>query len=126
MGLAVFALASCGTAPEPNAPNEKPSNSEVISAEFPGGTNAILDFIGGHVEYPEEAQDLGLSGSVYVQFTISESGAVTNAFVLKGGHPLLDSAAVDAAMSLPDFAAATRGGKPVSTTMTLPVSFRLN
>jgi TonB family protein len=126
MGLAVLALSSCGTSPEAPAPAEAASNNEVISAEFPGGTNAILDFIGGHVEYPEAARDLNLTGSVHVQFTISESGAVTDAFVLRGAHPLLDSAAVEAAMALPDFAPATRGGNPISTTMTLPVQFRLN
>jgi protein TonB len=124
MGLAVLALSSCGTSPE--APAEAPSNNEVISAEFPGGTNAILDFIGGHVKYPEAARDLNLTGSVHVQFTISESGAVTDAFVLHGAHPLLDSAAVEAAMALPDFAPATRGGNPIATTMTLPVQFRMN
>ena len=55
--------------------------------------------------------DLGITGSVYVEFTITESGSVANATVLKSLHPSLDAAAIEAAMALPDFAPATRGGK---------------
>jgi len=122
--ITALALGSCGIDSAESEASEQVGNN-VISAEFPGGTNAILDFIGGHVSYPEDAMDLGITGSVYVEFTITESGSVANATVLKSLHPSLDAAAIEAAMALPDFAPATRGGKAIATTMTLPVSFRL-
>jgi TonB family protein len=126
--ITALALGSCGLNSAESEASEsasEPAGNNVISAEFPGGTNAILDFIGGHISYPEDAMDLGITGNVYVEFTITESGAVANATVLKSLHPSLDAAAIEAALALPNFAPATRGGKAIATTMTLPVSFRL-
>ena len=41
-------------------------------------------------------------------------------------HPALDSAAVAAAMAMPNWAPATKEGKAISTTITLPVLFRMD
>ncbi len=101
------------------------TTSEVVSAEFPGGAAEVMNFIAGQVTYPESARADGVEGKVFVEFTISESGAVTNAHVIESLHPALDSAAVAAAMAMPNWAPATKEGKAIATTITLPVMFRL-
>lgn len=124
--LFLLFLASCaGGAGQAEDEGTPPSN-EVISAEFPGGAAAVMDFIAGKVTYPESAKADGVEGKVFVEFTIDLDGTVTNAHVLESLHPALDSAAVAAAMSMPAWAPATKGGDPVATTITLPVMFRLN
>jgi len=100
------------------------TTSEVISAEFPGGAGKVMEFIAGQVTYPEAAMADGVEGKVFVEFTISETGAVTNARVLEPLHPALDSAAIAAAEAMPDWTPATKEGKPIATTITLPISFR--
>ena len=86
----------------------------------------MMSFIAGEVSYPESAKADGVEGKVFVEFTISETGAVTNAHVLESLHPALDSAAVAAAMAMPNWAPATKEGKAISTTITLPVLFRMD
>jgi len=101
------------------------TSSEVISAEFPGGAGKVMEFIAGQVTYPESARESGIEGKVFVEFTISETGAVTDAKVLEPLHPALDSAAIATAMSMPAWAPATKEGKAIATTITLPIFFRL-
>jgi protein TonB len=120
-------LFSCAGGPEAEATQDEAldTTSEVVSAEFPGGAAEVMNFIAGEVSYPESARADGVEGKVFVEFTISESGAVTNAHVIESLHPALDSAAVAAAMAMPNWAPATKEGQAISTTITLPVMFRL-
>ncbi len=122
-GLLLAGCAEGAEAPKEEAPE---TSSEVISAEFPGGAAAVISFIAGEVSYPESAKADGVEGKVFVEFTISETGAVTNAHVLESLHPALDSAAVATAMAMPNWAPATKEGKAISTTITLPVLFRMD
>ena len=100
------------------------SNSDVVSAEFPGGAAKVMEFIAGQVTYPESAKAEGIEGKVFVEFTISETGEVTNAHVIESLHPALDSAAIAAAESMPAWTPAMKEGKAIPTTITLPIFFR--
>lgn len=64
-------------------------------------------------EYPDEARRLGIQGKVVLEVVVDEEGGVSRVRVLKGLHPLLDSAAVQAARGL-RFSPARVGGRPVS------------
>ena len=123
-------LSACASgeaeAPQGDAQDSMDTTSEVVSAEFPGGAAAVMNFMSGQVQYPESAKADGIEGKVFVEFTISESGEVANAHVIESLHPALDSAAVAAAMSMPAWAPATKEGKAIATTITLPVLFRLD
>ena len=66
----------------------------------------------------------GVEGKVFVEFTISETGEVTNAHVIEPLHPALDSAAIAAAEAMPAWAPATKEGQPIATTITLPIFFK--
>ncbi|MCH1582559.1 MAG: energy transducer TonB [Flavobacteriales bacterium] len=126
--LSAVLFVSCADESAADAPQEEAldTTSEVVSAEFPGGAAEVMNFIAGQVTYPESAKADGVEGKVFVEFTISETGAVTNAKVLKPLHPALDSAAVAAALSMPAWSPATKEGKAIATTITLPVMFRMN
>ena len=110
---------------EPAQDDVLDTTSEVVSAEFPGGAAEVMSFIAGEVTYPESARADGVEGKVFVEFTIAENGAVTNAHVIESLHPALDSAAVAAAMAMPNWTPATKEGEAIATTITLPVMFRL-
>lgn len=123
----LFLLAACagGEAETQTDPVDAiDTTSEVVAAEFPGGAGKVMEFISGQVTYPEAAMKDGVEGKVYVEFTISETGAVTNAHVIQPLHPALDSAAVAAAMAMPAWSPATKDGAPIATTITLPILFK--
>ena len=120
-------LVSCagGAEAEPAQDDVLDTTSEVVSAEFPGGAAEVMSFIAGEVTYPESARADGVEGKVFVEFTIAENGAVTHAHVIASWHPALDSAAVAAAVAMPNWTPATKEGEAIATTITLPVMFRL-
>ncbi len=76
--------------PPPTAPAEQTSG-------IPGYRAALHDEIQNNVEVPPAIQQLGLSGTTYVAFTITPQGALANARVSRSsGNPLIDQAALAA------------------------------
>ena len=54
---------------------------------YPGGVSAFKAFIAENLQYPQEAQNNKIEGSVVVGYDISDEGLVINPKVLKGiGH----------------------------------------
>ena len=77
------------------------------------------------LDYPAEAQDLGVSGMVVVQFEVNSKGKVANAKVVKPVHPLLDKAALDAVAKLPDAVPGEQAGQKVRIMYSLPIQFKM-
>ena len=75
--------------------------------------------------YPRESRRLGQEGEVLLRLHISSSGEVQSVQVIgSSGYRLLDRAARRSVESL-RFIPATRNGKPVSSTLDLPLVYRL-
>lgn len=81
----------------------------------------VLQFVSQKIRYPEAARRLNLSGRVFVQFVIEKDGKVSNIEVLRGVHPMVDEAAVNAVRRLPQMEPANQRGKPVRMKFVLPV-----
>ena len=64
-------------------------------AEFPGGNNAIAQYISKQLEYPEDALENDVSGTVYISFIIDTFGHVTDVEIdktkLKQEKPVLNA-----------------------------------
>ena len=93
--------------------------------EYPGGEEALLDFIASTVKYPDEAMEKGIEGRVYVSFTISDKGKVMDAKIAKGVDPLLDKEALRVIKSMPDWKPGVQRGVPVNVQFTVPINFSL-
>jgi protein TonB len=74
--------------------------------------------------YPVMAKQIGVQGSVTVQFLIDEQGHVVNAKATSG-HPLLQAAAVQAAYKA-TFTPTVLSGKPTTVTGVITYNFVLN
>lgn len=74
--------------------------------------------------YPESLLLVGTEGEALVEFTVDASGAVVNAKPVRAPHPLLGESAV-AAVRQWRFRAGLKDGKPISSTMQVPVRFKL-
>jgi len=93
--------------------------------EYPGGEQALHDFIASTVKYPDEANEKGIEGRVYVSFTISDKGKVTDAKIARGVDPLLDKEALRVIKSMPDWKPGMQRGIPVNVQFTVPINFSL-
>ena len=85
----------------------------------------VTGWIHRHVYYPEEALARGVEGKVFVQFTIDSTGRVTNPRMLREEDPDLFRAARALILSMPRWSPATKNGKAISVSYTVPVTFSL-
>ena len=56
----------------------------VNKAIYPGGKNAIQDFIKTNICYPKEALSKQIEGDVIIKYKVNSSGIVVNTYIEKG------------------------------------------
>ena len=116
--------------------------------EFPGGMQALMTFLASNVKYPAIAQEAGVQGRVLVKFTISKTGKVKDARVIRGipaisaPEPVLESEkemyekkaeaayqinteALRVVESMPDWIPGQQKGQAVNVSYTVPINFKL-
>lgn len=108
--LLAVSLAACKRGEEaPAAPAIPPTELAAIDTPPPA--------------YPPEAECDSEGGTTVLRVTIERDGVPSKvAQVQSSGHEALDKAALEAVRTW-KFRAATRGGQPVSHTITVPVNF---
>ncbi len=103
--------------------NDEPIAFAVVEQkpEFHNGDSALMVYVANNFEYPEGVKELKISGRIFVKFTISEMGKVTNVHVIRGLYPELDAEAVRVVKNMPDWIPAKQRGKPVAVNYVLPI-----
>ena len=96
---------------------------ENCKAEFPGGNDALYDFVMEHMYYPPDIKAKGIHGTVYVHFTVLKDGKIVKAVVDKGVDPALDAEAVRLMESMPNWKPKIVNGEPVITVMNYSINF---
>jgi len=78
-------------------------------------------------KYPPAARGKGIEGTAILSFTISSSGRLTSARVVKGaGHAILDSAVLSMARDAAPFPAFPSSISKSQMTFSVPVQFKIN
>ena len=91
---------------------------------FPGGMEALMQYLAKNMRYPVEAQKNKVQG-VVVGFIVSKDGDIKKAHILRGVDPELDAEAIRVIESMPRWMPGMQRGKAVAVSYTLPVMFRL-
>ena len=92
-----------------------------------------MEYLGGVLNYPSDALEAEVSGTVYVMFVIEKDGSTSGIEVMRS-IPVEDDSlleivasleleAVNAVKSLPDFRPGTDGVNPVRVEYVVPVKF---
>lgn len=102
----------------------KPKDVEV-NAEFPGGEDALAQFLKDHIKYPPKAAKKRIQGRVEVEFLVDKTGKVHDARVVDSVDKELDKEALRVCRLLPDFIPATVNGEPVEVLFKLPIRFKI-
>lgn len=93
--------------------------------EFPGGMPALQRFIANNLVYPLPAIEMGITGTVLVQFVVNPEGKAVNPEVLVSRDRYLDQAAIDVIHKLPRFTPGEQAGQKVSVYFRVPIVFEL-
>ena len=109
------------------APNEGEAAFDVVEEmpEFPGGPQAMMDYLMKNVCYPKTAFDANIQGRVIAQFVVDKEGTIRGAHVVKSVDPALDAEAVRVINSMPKWKPGRQNGKVVNVKYTIPVNFQL-
>jgi protein TonB len=93
--------------------------------EFPGGQKKLFEYLGKNIKFPPAAKANGISGKVYVNFTVNKDGKISNVKVLRGVHDLLDKEAIRVVKAMPKWKPGKQRGKAVKVSYNLPINFIL-
>lgn len=130
------------TSPDPTAPPPPPKKIEIVEdpqdeknpiftvveemPEYPGGKNAMYEFMGENIKYPEKAKKEGISGTVFITFVVEKDGRVNDVKLLRGVDASLDKEAMRVIKMMPNWKPGKQRGKVVRVQYNLPVKFTLN
>jgi len=102
-------------------------NYTETAPSYPGGHTALENYINNNIEYPQEAIDNNVEGTVFVMFTIDENGKVANA--KSGGATALgyglEEEAVRVVNGMSNWTPGTNKGKKAKAWYTIPITYRL-
>ena len=124
--LAILLMANTTvTAQNKKAANDKVYEKVEVMPEFPGGDQAMMDFVAKNVQYPKEAMEKEISGRVLVGFIVEKDGSISETEVVKGIGGGCDEEAVRVVKAMPKWKPVKQKGKPVRVHFMLPLTFKL-
>ena len=93
--------------------------------EYPGGMQALLEYLMENVKYPEDAEKQKIEGRVIAIFVVETDGSISNVEVVKPVFPSLDAEAVRVLSGMPKWKPGMQSGKVVRVKYTVPINFQL-
>lgn len=105
--------------------NEIAFTEYVVYPEFPGGEDALIQYLVSHVKYPKKARKKSIEGRVIVYFEIQKDGSLANVSVVDSVDPLLDAEAIRVLNTMPKWKPGSIDNEPAVLSFKLPVHFQL-
>ena len=90
---------------------------------FPEGD--VKTWIERHMNYPADARDMGIRGTVVCQFVVEKDGSISGATLIRKADPSLDQEALRLVNAMPRWIPGKQNGRAVRVRYTLPVKFKL-
>ncbi|QMW00913.1 energy transducer TonB [Spirosoma foliorum] len=91
--------------------------------EFPGGINALINYLKVTINYPAEAQEAKIKGRVFVSFVVEIDGSLTDIIVLKGLGYGCDEEAMRVVKAMPCWIPGSQSGRLIRVKYNLPIAF---
>lgn len=92
---------------------------------FVGGDQALLEYLGTTIRYPEIAKEADVSGIVIVQFVVLQDGTIDEAKVIRSVFEPLDQEALRVIRSMPKWNPGMQNGRAVKVYFTIPIRFKI-
>jgi TonB family protein len=96
-----------------------------VMPEFPGGSEAMLNWIAKNVRYPQKALRQKAEGKVTVRFVVTSEGEIEDIVVLKSDNQIFNEEAMRVVSSMPLWNPGSQNGKKVDVYSIVPVEFKL-
>lgn len=93
--------------------------------QYPGGDEALINFLYGNIQYPQIAKRAGIEGRVIATFIVTEKGEVQDIKIVKGIGAGCDEETIRVLENMPNWKPGFQKGAPVKVRMSVPISFKL-
>lgn len=93
--------------------------------QFPGGETELMKFLKNNVKYPKMSKELGITGTVFVEFIVNTDGTLSDIKIAKGVSSDIDKEALRIVNSMPRWVPGSQQNKPVQVGIRLPIRFTL-
>ena len=93
--------------------------------EFPGGQDAMMQFIYSNITYPAEAKDAGIDGMCVISFVVEKDGSLSNVEVVRDIGGGCGAECERVVNSMPNWKPGKERGEAVKVEFNLPVRFKL-
>ena len=91
---------------------------------FPGGQQALFEYLSKSIRYPAEAMAANEQGRVIVEFWVMKDGSIENIKVVRSISPALDKEAIRVVADMPRWTPGELRGEKVNVKYALPINFR--
>ncbi len=125
MAWGTIMMISTATAQTVKENDEKIYDECEVMPEFPGGYQALSEFLQKQLEYPAEAIKRGEQGKVLVAFVVEKDGSPSHFKIKNHATPTLDAAAIKVLKKMPKWKPGTVKGQTVRVRYVLPVYYKL-
>jgi TonB family protein len=101
------------------------ARAEIMPA-YPGGENALRNYIERNIEYPDQALSNGVEGTVKVFFAVDEQGRISNPTIISSRLGSgLEEEALRVVKQMPKWTPGQVKGNLVKTRITLPITYKI-
>ncbi len=94
--------------------------------EFVGGNIAMMKWLGNNINYPKQALNVGVEGTVYVSFIINTDGSISDATIVRGIGFGCDEEAIRAISAMPKWVPGKQNANAVRVKTTIPIKFQID
>jgi TonB family protein len=90
---------------------------------FAQGKMSLTDFLKIYEQYPDQAKEKNISGTVEVAMIVSSNGEILSSSISRGVEESLDKEALRLVDLMPEFSPAEFNGKPVNSKIKIDIPF---
>lgn len=95
-----------------------------VKPSFPGGNEALLNYINTNRHYPADAYKNGIEGRVTCSFIVNADGNISNISVIKGCNKSLNAEAIRLLAEMPNWLPGRQASRCVPVRVVHSIPFR--
>lgn len=114
--------------PEPEPVQEEEEEIFMVveeMPEFPGGKQAMIEFVYANIQYPEAAKKVGAEGQAVVRFVVQKDGNIGDVTIMRDPGHGFGEEAKRIIESMPQWTPGKQRGRAVNVFHTYPIRFKL-
>jgi TonB family protein len=126
----IFLWIFLGSLVQLQAQNNESAKDSIYSVveeipQYPGGTEAMLQYLKSNIQYPQKAIENGFEGNVFVNFVVEKDGSISQVKTLRGIGGGCNEEAERVVKTMPAWKPGKVKGEAVRTQFTIPIRFDL-